>query len=33
MAEGRAKRIKTLIDPAIKNPRTTVMLDSQKLSS
>jgi (R,R)-butanediol dehydrogenase/meso-butanediol dehydrogenase/diacetyl reductase len=33
MAEGRAVRIKTLVDPAIKNPRTTVMLDSQKLSS
>jgi len=33
MAEGRAKRIKTLVDPAIKSTRTTVMLDSQRLSS
>ncbi len=33
MAEGRAKRIKTLVDPAITTTRTTVMLDSQKLSS
>src|SRR5579872_1762944 len=33
MAEGRATRIKTLVDPAITVTRTTVMLDSQKLSS
>lgn len=33
MLEGRAQRIKTLVDPAIKSARTTVMIDSRKLTS
>lgn len=33
MVEGRAQRIKTLVDPAIKAARTTVMIDSRKLTS